>query len=206
MPFNADTEVALPMSGQPHNLEELLYEATLTAKGRRRISLGEITRTVGQGSFGSLLLLAGVMAVSPLGGIPGMPSAMGILVLLVASQMLLGKPCCWLPRWLVSRSVDSQKLGKAVGWLYKPARSVDHLLRRRLQSLVVPPGNRFLALTCALVGIGMPLMELVPFSIHSAGAVVTLFGLAVIARDGRLALLAYGLTALTTTLVVIRLS
>lgn len=193
------------MSGQPNNLEELLDRAAKMAESRRRISLGEIAEAVGHGSFGSLLLLAGVITVSPLGGIPGIPSAMGMLVLLVAGQLLLGKPCCWLPHWIKKRSVDSEKLTKAVRWLYRPARAIDRLLRRRLQLLVVSPSIRVLALACALIGICMPLMELVPFSVHSAGAVITLFGLAIISRDGRLALLAYLLTALTVLLVARKL-
>lgn len=193
------------MPGQPNNLEELLDRAVQATKSRPRVSLGEIAEAVGHGSYGSLLLLAGVIAVSPLGGIPGMPSAMGILVLLVAGQMLIGKRCCWLPGWIKERSVDAKKLRKATGWLFKPSRAIDRLLRRHLEILVVAPGIRVLALACALIGIAMPLMELVPFSIHSAGAVITLFGLAVISRDGRLALLAYGLTVVTVLLVARKL-
>ena len=48
----------------------------------------------------------------------------------------------------------------------------------------------------------MPPMEFVPFSANAAGAVLLAFGLALIARDGVFALVAYVITALTLAWVV----
>lgn len=46
-----------------------------------------------------------------------------------------------------------------------------------------------------------PVMELIPFSSSGAGAALTAFGLALIANDGFLGLLAFVLTAVTAGLV-----
>ena len=48
----------------------------------------------------------------------------------------------------------------------------------------------------------MPAMEFVPFSANIAGAAFTAFGLALIAYDGRLALLAFVFTAMIVALGV----
>jgi hypothetical protein len=48
-------------------------------------------KTVGQRSFGSLLLLPGLMALSPLSGLPGMPTLFGVMVLLITGQLLIGR-------------------------------------------------------------------------------------------------------------------
>ena len=47
-----------------------------------------------------------------------------------------------------------------------------------------------------------PAMEVVPFSANGAGAVLTAFGLALIARDGLIAAIALVLAVLTAGLVV----
>ncbi len=62
------------------------------------------------------------------------------------------------------------------------------------------------ALTCLLIGLTMPPMELVPFSANGGGLALTLFGLALLAEDGLMALAAYLLTGTTLALVVIGLA
>ncbi|WP_438590661.1 exopolysaccharide biosynthesis protein [Halomonas borealis] len=49
-------------------------------------------------------------------------------------------------------------------------------------------------------------MELVPFSANGGGLALTLFGLALLAEDGLMALAAYLLTGTTLALVVIGLA
>lgn len=52
-----------------------------------------------------------------------------------------------------------------------------------------------------LIGLAQPFMELVPFSANGAGAALTAFGLALIARDGVVALVAMAFTMLTGGIV-----
>ncbi len=52
----------------------------------------EIVEAVGERSFGSILLLAGIITLTPLiGDIPGVPSIMGLIVFLIAIQLLIGR-------------------------------------------------------------------------------------------------------------------
>ena len=51
----------------------------------------------------------------------------------------------------------------------------------------------------------MPFMEVVPFSANLAGAALAAFGLALVARDGLLALIAFLITAATAGLLIVRL-
>lgn len=86
------------------NLEQLLDLIDKAADDLDRVSLGMIVEAVGSRSFGPLLLMVGVTLASPLSGIPGMPTTMGMLVLLIAVQLLFGRQHFWLPRWLLKRS------------------------------------------------------------------------------------------------------
>lgn len=179
-------------------LEQLLDMIDEAADGKNEVSLDEILNVVGRRSFGPLLLIAGLVTLAPIvGDIPGVPTIMGLLVLLIASQVLFRQEHFWLPRWLLNRSVAKDKLNKVLGWLRRPARFVDRLLRPRLTFFTQGAGIVVIALVCVLIAFAMPVMEVVPFSANAAGIVLTAFGLALIACDGILALLAFSVTALT---------
>ena len=178
-------------SGTPKNLDELLDRLEGAAKEEERLSLDRILDAVGRRSFGPIILLAGIITLMPVvGDIPGVPTMMGILVVLSAGQMLFRRNRIWMPKWLLNRSADSGKLCKAVGWFRKPARFIDRLIRHRLPALVRGVGASIIALACVLIGLAMPAMEIVPFSANGAGVALTAFGLALIADDGLLATIA----------------
>ena len=191
---------------EPTDLEEVLDSIDSAAAGGGKVSFGDVFQAVGQRSFGPLLLLAGLVMLAPVvGDIPGVPTAMAIVVLLIAGQLLLRREHFWLPRWLLDRSIGARKVKKAAGWLRKPARFIDRFLRPRLEALVRGPGEYAIAVVAIAIALFTPAMEVVPFSANGAGAVLTAFGLALIARDGLVALVALLLAALTAGLVIFNL-
>ena len=196
----------MAQSRDPQNLEQLLDRIAAAARDREQVSLGTILDEVGRRSFGPLLLVAGLVTLAPLlGDIPGVPTLMALLVLLATVQVLFRHEHIWLPQWMLNRSIEKGHLEKALGWLRRPARFVDRFLRPRLGRFAHDAGAYAIALVCALVAIVMPLTEVVPFSANAAGAVLTLFGLSLIARDGLLALVAFVLTGGAIVLVAWRL-
>ena len=91
---------------EPKNLEQLLERACDASRNRNRVSLDAILKLVGRRSFGPLLLMAGLIMFLPvIGDIPGVPVMMGMLVLLVAGQLLFRREHIWLPQWLLQRSI-----------------------------------------------------------------------------------------------------
>jgi hypothetical protein len=180
------------------NLEQLLDLIGEAPPEEGGVSLDAILDMVGRRSFGPLLLVAGLITLAPLvGDIPGVPTLMGLLVLLIAGQVLFRQEHFWLPRWMLNRSVAKGKLDKALKWLRRPARFVDRLLHPRLTFLTQEAGIYIIALVSAMIACAMPVMEVVPFSANAAGLVLTAFGLALIACDGVLALIAFSITALS---------
>lgn len=191
---------------EPTSLEQLLDRIGEAAAERDQVPLEAILDAVGRRSFGPLLLVAGLITLAPLiGDIPGMPTLMGVFVLLTAGQLLFHREHFWLPRWLLERSVTREKLCKAIEWLRRPARFIDRWIRPRLTMFVRGVGLHVIAVASIAVAAVMPVMEFVPFSANGAGAALTAFGLALIARDGLLALLALAITAGTFGLVAYNL-
>ncbi|WP_407352783.1 exopolysaccharide biosynthesis protein [Luteimonas sp. R10] len=173
-------------------LEELLERLAGSARQAGHVSVAEMLAAAGQRSFGPLLLVPGLIVLSPLSGVPGLPSAVAVLVLLVAVQLLCRRRHVWLPQWTLRRSVSARLLQRAVRVLRPVARVVDRLTRPRLRMLADAEGPALypIALLCILIALTMPPLELVPFANSIAGAALTAFGLALITRDGLLALVA----------------
>lgn len=190
------------MAQEPHNLQHLLDHIEGAARESEHVSLQTVVEAVGTRSFGPLLLVAGVILASPLSGIPGVPTTLGVVVLLIALQLLIGEQEFWLPQWLLRRAVAHRQITRAFNWIRPPARMIDRLLRPRLIALVHSSGTYVIALVCVIIALGMPAMELVPFSATGAGFALTAFGLALVSRDGLLALFAFGFTTLTLGLVL----
>lgn len=183
-------------------MEELVDRFDEAAEERDKVTLDLMMDEIGRRSFGPLLLLAGIIMAAPgVGDIPGVPTVLGLFVLLIAGQVLFGRDHFWLPQWLLKRSVDSDKLKKNTRkWLRRPARFVDRFLRHRLAILVGGWGARAITLACALLALATPVTEFIPFSANGVGGALCLFGLALIAMDGLMALIGW-IVVLATVVV-----
>lgn len=180
---------------EPRDLEQVIDRLAETTEGRDEVSIGDILEGIGTRSFGPLLVVVGLIAASPLSGIPGLPSTIGVIVVVLAVQLLFHRRHIWLPEWVRRRTMTRGKLAKALDLVRKPARLVDRLLRPRLTMLTHKVGFHAVAVLCIVVAATMPPLELLPFAATAAGAALMAFGLALIAEDGLLALIASVLTA-----------
>lgn len=184
------------------NLEELLDHLRRAVEAdEREVTVERLLEAVGSRSFAPLMLLAGVLLVSPLSGIPTFPTLMAVMVGTVTLQMLCGRCYFWLPRWLLHRHFDRDRLLQVFGWLESPARVTDRVLRPRLPALLRGPAERLIALPCFLLALALPVTEVVPFSSSMAGVAFLAFGLSLAARDGALALVAYLFVAFTLAML-----
>lgn len=159
------------------------------------VSVGEVLDQFGHRSFGPMILVPGALVATPLSGIPGFGTFCGLIVGLVAGQMVVGKPSPWLPAALKRRRLSRRRLDRAAGPLRRVAGWVDGLLAPRLGRLTRAGFARAIAAICLAIALAMPLLELVPLANSLAGGVIALYGLALVAHDGLLALLALVLTA-----------
>lgn len=167
----------------PESLGDLL-DAMCPDEGQERVSVENVLSKVGARSFPTVILVPCVVLVSPLSGIPLMPTLGGLIVLLITLQALIGRKHLWLPGFLSRRSVPSSRMSKAVSWLRKPAAFMDKHSHNRLRFLTSGPARLLAYLTTTLIAISWPPLELLPFvTSFSAGAVaMIMYGLMV--RDG----------------------
>lgn len=185
------------------SLQQLLRCIGETAQADK-VSIKSIMDHVGHRSFGSLLLVAGLLTLAPIiGDIPGVPTLIGMFVLLIAGQLLMGQHYFWLPKWLLNRAITAEKLTKALDWLDKPAAIIDKFIKPRLLLFVSGFAKYMIAIMCVVIALCMPIMEVVPFSANLAGIALAAFGLSLIAEDGVLALFSFILTFTSYVLLAI---
>ncbi|MDY6859805.1 MAG: exopolysaccharide biosynthesis protein [Pseudomonadota bacterium] len=178
----------------PATLREVVDRLREAAQGDET-SLDDVLKGLGRASFVPVLMAPALAVVTPLSGIPLFSSICGIMIMLVAGQLLLGRRHLWLPRWLTRQTVPSERLRDAAGWLRTPAGWIDRHTGKRLTALVSPPAHRLIYLACALCGAVMPLLEVVPFTSSILGVAVTLLSLTLLVRDGLLAVVGLAVIA-----------
>jgi hypothetical protein len=174
-----------------HDLESLLERVEQLTYTNGEVCLEDIIEVVGTRWFGPLLMVPGLVMVVPgVGDIPGVSVLMGVVVLLASVQAIFDRSTVWLPHWIASRAVSEARVKRAIKWLRRPAAFVDHMTKRRLTWAVRHSSMYVIAATCILIAAMTPLLELIPGSAMLAGAAITNFGLALLAHDGLIAIVA----------------
>ena len=172
-------------------------------------SFGEDTRpvlTVGQmleqfdsRAFGAMLLVFGLLNCLPLP--PGSSTILSLPILLLAPQIAWGSDIPWLPRKLVEHPLKRDDLRGLFRRLTPIVRRMELVTRPRLEILFGPIGERLIGVVCTLLALVLVLP--IPLGNLAPGATVAVLALALLQRDGLLALLGYLMAAVSVGLLVV---
>lgn len=186
---------------QERTITDLLDHIEETLGSRDRASLQDLQHAIGERSFGPFLLIMGLAAASPLGVIPGLPTAFALAILLVAGQLAIGRQHIWLPRQISHRSAPKARVQRTLAAMRRPAGWFDRLLRPRWPLFLGGLWTRGAALACIVLAFAIPPLELVPFGVFGPATAITAVGLALTTRDGGLMLLALLASAVSLAVV-----
>tara|TARA_B100001179_G_scaffold232921_1_gene227893 strand:+ start:3884 stop:4507 length:624 start_codon:yes stop_codon:yes gene_type:complete len=179
------------MADTPKNVCGILERLTEIGDEKDRASIGNIVEAFGSRSYGPVLLVPALIGISPVGGIPGVPTFLALTLLLIAVQLVFGKQHLWLPGILKNRSVEGEKLANAAEDMEKVGKWMDKIFHGRLQTFTGPMAARIAAGVIALLCLAVPPLELLPFAVVVPMAVIAAFGIALTVRDGLLMLIAF---------------
>lgn len=176
-------------------LSDILTRLAQPAEGS--VTLGEVLAAVGERSFGALLVILAIPNMVA-GLIPGVSIVLGLPLLLVSLQLLLGADQPWLPRRLTQLQIQRADLRRVVERTRKVLRRLERALQPRLEFLTASWAERLIGFGCValsiLVFLPIPFANLVP----ATG--IMLFGFSMLERDGLMALAAFGLVGLSAVL------
>jgi hypothetical protein len=159
------------------------------------LTLGEVVDAVGRRSYGPLLLVIGLFAISPVTVIPGLTWLSAALTLVIAGQMALGLKHAWLPKRALDVELPRDLVRKGLSGSRKWARGIDTVLKPRLLFLSQPPFVNLVALLCIFAALITFPLGLIPLAPLAPGLAVVFFGLGMTARDGVWLGLGIGLVA-----------
>lgn len=164
-------------------LEELI--AAVSDVSHDKVRVGALVSAVGRRTYGPLLLVIGLFAISPATIVPLMTSFTAVVILAVAVQMALGLRRPWLPKSMLDIEIPRASM---LGFFEKIRPTVAKLdgawLRPRLAFLTRPPFVNLVALCVAAAALITIPLSLIPFAPLAPGIAVVLFGLGMTARDG----------------------
>jgi hypothetical protein len=190
---------------EPANLNGVLDEIAAkceTDDTPGSLTLDEILDSVGRRSYGPLLLVIGLFAISPATIVPGMTWLAAALTLVVAGQMALGLPRIWLPKKALQAQLPRDAVKSGVEKSRGAARAIDKLLKPRLAFLSKPPFVNVVALMVIAAALITFPLGLIPFAPLAPGLAVVFFGLGMVARDGLW--LALGTAAMLVAFLLIK--
>lgn len=180
---------------EPQGVEEVLGELDELAADLDRVRIGDVLDDFGPRSFGVFLLVPPLIEVTPIGGVPGVPSFLALVVAITAGQLLIGKDHVWLPAFIQQRSISSRRLHRGLTKLRGVAQWLDAHSHGRLQALTQGVWVKIAALVSLMLCSLVPPLELIPFA-STLGLLPTgAIGLALIVRDGVLMAVALALAA-----------
>lgn len=178
---------------EPEGVEDIIGELDDLASKQKEVCIGDVLDDFGARSFGPVIMIFALLELTPVGAIPGFPTALAAIIALIALQMLFGKDHIWIPQFIQQRSVDSKKLHKGVTKLRGVAHWLDGHSKDRLSALTKGVWLKVAALAITVLCITVPPLEFLPFASSGPMLAIAAIGLALIVRDGLVMLFALAL-------------
>ncbi|MFN3846025.1 MAG: exopolysaccharide biosynthesis protein [Paracoccaceae bacterium] len=184
------------------SLTDVVMRLHRAARSADRVTVGNLVDAIGRSSMAAVLIVPALLLVSPLSGIPGASTVGGAVIALVAGQIVLKRDKVWLPAVLRNRTMPGPVLRRALVWLRRPARWFDGFAPARPKREADAWWSPALALLCMVLGLVLPMLELIPFSSSIVATLITVLALAMLTGHVRLAVVAIALGALAIGLSV----
>lgn len=179
---------------------ELLRRALDTHAGDE-ITLGDFLDPLGERAFGFLILILALPNFIP---VPlGVGGVMGVLIIWIGLQMLLGFEHPWLLGALRRRGVKRASIERFIARLTPVLRWLERLCRPRLESLTRHPAHRVSGFLLVLIGVALALP--IPFTNYLFGFLLVVYAVALIERDG-IALVIAWIASAAVAIVLLTLS
>ncbi|WP_313446441.1 exopolysaccharide biosynthesis protein [Brevundimonas sp.] len=177
-----------------HNVTRLLRRLADDG-GDAGLTLHQIRDRLDERAYGLLILLLSIPCLVP--GLYGVPQVVGLIVILLAGQMLVGREEPWLPRWFLNLRCKGSWLKAMADFAETKLGWIDRLSRPRLRRFADGPGEKLAAvfMILATVTIVMPLTNTIP------SIALALLSVGLIQRDGLFVLAGCAVTTVWLTIL-----
>lgn len=169
---------------QPLPFSQLLTHV-LDEHGGERLTFSELSARLRDRAWGGLLLIFAAINLLPLP--PGVTTVTGIPLLILTAQMIAGRSRPWFPGKLDKRGIGKEHLGRIAEKMRPWEDRIERVMKPRMCMLTNHRAARVIGLICFLLSVILWLP--IPLGNHVPALAMTLFALALIYRDGVMAIL-----------------
>lgn len=145
------------------------------------IRLKDLLNQMDSRAFGSTLLIFALPEALPL-PIAGISAILGIPLMLVSAQLVLGFQRPWLPKWVIDRPFKRERFEPIVYRALRPLEKLERLLKPRWRFLTIPLVERLIGLLLLLLAIVIALP--IPFGNILPAIAIVVISLGLIEGDG----------------------
>jgi len=182
-----------------HNLARLLRR--LADDGADEgLTLDQIRDRLDERAYGLLILILAIPCLVP--GLYGVPQVVGVVIIILAAQLLVGREEPWLPRWVLNLRARASWLKAMADFAEQRLGWIDRFSRPRMSAFASGPGEKLAALfmILATLTIVLPMTNTIP------SVALSLLAVGLIQRDGLFVIAGAGVATawigLLTTLAV----
>lgn len=181
------------MEDNENALTEVIEELEDAARdtGGDQVEAGNLIDALDERGYGPALAVLPLIELTPLGGIPGFPTVLAIVLAALTLRFLMGYEHFWAPDWLRKRKLKTERVIKSTEWLKPISMRIDETLHERLSQFTGPMAQRVAGIVILCLLLTVPPLEVVPFATSAPMIVVSIFGMGILFRDGLLMLLAF---------------
>lgn len=146
--------------------------------GEEGLTLHQIRDRLDERAYGLLILILSLPCLVP--GLYGVPQAVGVIIILVAAQLLIGREEPWLPRWVLTLRAKGRWLTAMADFAETRLGWIERVSRPRLLMFATGAGERMAAafMIMATLTIVLPFTNTVP------SIALLLLSIGLIQRDG----------------------
>ncbi len=181
---HASGETESPTEG-PKAVPALVDRLDQLARDRDEVSFDELVRTIGSQGNAPLLMVCALFMISPIGMIPGVGGALGMVVALVGVQMLLRQTRLDLPDFIGKRCIPARRIRGMARKIRPSAEWLRRHLDVRFQSLAnVRASLAVVAVILILGGASLLVLGAIPVATPLIGLPVAVYAFGILARDG----------------------
>jgi hypothetical protein len=165
---------------------------------RERLAIADLRDVMGDRAFGALLFVFAAPNTLPVNA-PGVSVVLGIPLLFLSLQLMLGFARPWLPRAVVASTVTRQRFAQVMNVVVPWIRRAERLSQPRWPLLATGLAERLIGLVCVILSLVLILP--VPFGNMGPGVAICVLAFALLEQDGKATV-----AGLATTLLALALA
>lgn len=201
MPTDDDKDAAgaeVASGPGPDAVPELVDRLQKLGRSGEEVTVGDLVEAFGAQGHAPLLMVVALLMIVPIGMIPGIGGALGLLAAAIGVQMIAGREGVWLPGFLRRRGISSRRVCAVADRVGPVSTFLARHLQERMERLAAGRVSlSVIAVVLIVAGGSLVVLGAVPVAVPLIGLPIAVFAIGIMARDGAVVAAGYALLAVT---------